>query len=44
MARFPAHKGVETTSIFARIHKTLRITSAMAAGISDKVGSYEQIA
>ena len=29
---------------FARIHKTLRITPAMAAGISDHVWSYEDIA
>jgi hypothetical protein len=29
---------------FARIHKTLRITPAMAAGISDPVWSYEEIA
>ena len=29
---------------FARIHKTLRITPAMAAGISDHVWSYEEIA
>jgi hypothetical protein len=28
---------------FARIHKTLRITPAMAAGISDHVWSYEEI-
>lgn len=29
---------------FARIHKTLRITPAMAAGIADHVWSYEEIA
>ena len=29
---------------FARVHKTLRITPAMAAGISDHVWSYEEIA
>jgi hypothetical protein len=29
---------------FGRIHKTLRITPAMAAGISDHVWSYEEIA
>jgi hypothetical protein len=29
---------------FARIHKTLRITPAMAAGISDHVWTYEEIA
>ena len=29
---------------FARIHKTLKITPAMAAGISDHVWSYEEIA
>jgi len=29
---------------FARIHKSLRITPAMAAGISDHVWSYEEIA
>jgi hypothetical protein len=29
---------------FARIHKTLRITPAMAAGISDHVWIYEEIA
>jgi hypothetical protein len=29
---------------FARIHKTLRITTAMAAGISDHVWSLEEIA
>jgi len=29
---------------FARIHKTLRITPAMAAGISDHVWSLEEIA
>jgi hypothetical protein len=29
---------------FARIHKTLRITPAMAAGISDHVWGYEEIA
>jgi hypothetical protein len=29
---------------FARIHKTLRITPAMAAGLSDHVWSYEEIA
>ena len=29
---------------FARIHRTLRITPAMAAGISDHVWSYEEIA
>jgi hypothetical protein len=29
---------------FARIHKTLRITPAMAAGISDHAWSYEEIA
>ncbi len=29
---------------FARIHKTLRITPAMAAGIADRVWSYEDIA
>lgn len=29
---------------FARIHKTLRITPAMAAGISEHVWSYEEIA
>ena len=28
---------------FARIHKTLRITPAMAAGISDHVWSLEEI-
>ena len=35
-----------TSSIysFARTHKTLRITPAMAAGISDYVWSYEEIA
>ncbi len=29
---------------FARIHKTLRITPAMAAGVSDHVWNYEEIA
>jgi hypothetical protein len=29
---------------FARIHKTLRITPAMAAGIADHVWSYDDIA
>lgn len=29
---------------FARIHKTLRITPAMVAGLSDHVWSYEEIA
>jgi len=29
---------------FARVHRTLRITPAMAAGISDHVWSYEEIA
>lgn len=29
---------------FARVHKTLRITPAMAAGISDHVWSLEEIA
>jgi len=29
---------------FARIHKTLRITPAMAAGIADHVWGYEEIA
>ena len=29
---------------FAQIHQTLRITPAMAAGISDHVWSYEEIA
>lgn len=29
---------------FARIHKTLRVTPAMAAGIADHVWSYEEIA
>lgn len=29
---------------FARIHKTLRCTPAMEAGIADHVGSYEEIA
>ena len=29
---------------FARVHKTLRITPAMAAGMSDHVWSYEEIA
>jgi hypothetical protein len=29
---------------FARIHKTLRITPAMVAGIADHVWTYEQIA
>ena len=29
---------------FARIHKTLRITPAMAAGLSDRVWSLEEIA
>ena len=29
---------------FARIHKTLRVTPAMAAGVSDHVWSLEQIA
>jgi IS1 family transposase len=29
---------------FARIHKTLRITPAMAAGLSDHVWSYEEVA
>jgi hypothetical protein len=29
---------------FARIHKTLRITPAMAAGLSDHVWSFEEIA
>jgi hypothetical protein len=28
---------------FARIHKTLRIAPAMAAGLSDHVWSYEEI-
>jgi len=28
---------------FARIHKTLRVTPAMAAGISDQVWSLEEI-
>jgi hypothetical protein len=28
---------------FAHIHKTLRITPSMAAGISDHVWSYEEI-
>ena len=29
---------------FARIHKSLRVTPAMAAGIADHVWSYEEIA
>jgi len=29
---------------FARIHKTLRITPAMAAGLSDHVWSLEEVA
>lgn len=29
---------------FARIHETLRITPAVAAGLSDHVWSYEEIA
>jgi hypothetical protein len=29
---------------FARIHKTLRITPAMASGIADHVWTYEEIA
>ena len=29
---------------FARIHKTLRVTPAMEAGLSDHVWSYEEIA
>ena len=29
---------------FARVHKTLRITPAMAAGVSDHVWSLEEIA
>lgn len=29
---------------FARVHKTLRITPAMAAGISDHIWNYEEIA
>src|SRR4051812_24617014 len=29
---------------FARIHKTLRITPAMAAGVSDHVWSFDEIA
>lgn len=29
---------------FARIHKTLRTTPAMAAGLSDHICSYEEIA
>jgi hypothetical protein len=29
---------------FARVHKTLRITPAMAAGITDHVWSLEEIA
>jgi hypothetical protein len=29
---------------FGRIHKTLRITPAMAAGLSDRVWSLEEIA
>ena len=29
---------------FARIHKTLRVTPAMAAGVSDHVWSLEEIA
>ncbi len=29
---------------FARIHKTLRITPGMAAGLSDHVWNYEEIA
>jgi len=28
---------------FARIHKTLRITPAMAAGLSDRVWSLEEL-
>jgi hypothetical protein len=29
---------------FARIHKTLRVTPAMEAGVSDRVWTYEEIA
>jgi len=29
---------------FARIHKTLRVTPAMAAGVTDRVWSLEEIA
>ena len=29
---------------FARIHKTLRVSPAMAAGLTDHVWSYEEIA
>ena len=29
---------------FGRIHKTLRVTPAMAAGVSDKLWSWEEIA
>jgi hypothetical protein len=29
---------------FARLHKTLRVTPAMEAGLSDHVWSYEEIA
>ncbi len=29
---------------FARVHKTLRVTPAMEAGLSDHVWSYEEIA
>ena len=29
---------------FARVHKTLRVTPAMEAGLSDHVWSYEDIA
>jgi hypothetical protein len=29
---------------FARIHRTLRITTAMAAGVADHVWNYEEIA
>lgn len=28
---------------FLRIHKTLRVTPAMAAGVSDKIVTWEQI-
>lgn len=42
----PRHRLVKGHAVsynFARIHKTLRITPAMAAGVSDHVWSLEEI-
>jgi len=29
---------------FVRVHRTLRVTPAMAAGVSDRLGSLEELA